>query len=283
MIISYPFWFLLCLSHNLFSAVLELFSPIPFIYFVSSLIMAMPFIIHHFENIYSLDEQSRPDSVKPTQLPQRHSSKNHSHAVCEPSTTGCQRTKAQHATMGYAEVPLDRPEQYLRRGGGVKPRRPTVQPRSCAKQKLLPPLPKTGGDTGNKANGPTNSAPNACCPAANDGGNRATTAAKRAIAQRTVLFRPRYVDTKHGDSHDLKQSGLQPMYVYQPTFGKLPNYLIKRIRDAALSEEMFRDAQVRKQPLCRYVTQEERAELLGVSVDIKTYSTTLLQFRYTFQ
>lgn len=232
--------------------------------------MAMPFIIHHCENIYSLDEPAVPASGKHMQPampppPPRYISKHRTNVACEPITAACGRKKALHATMGYAQVPLDQPDQYLRCGGGVKPMRPAAQHRSCAKLEQLPPLPNTAGDAVDRATVKTK---HACGPVTNDS-NRRDDNGKVASGKRAVFYRPRFVDTKHGATHDLKYSGLQPVYVYQPTFGKLPNYLIKRIRDAALRDEMVRDAQVRKQPLCRYVTQEERAELLGVSVKTK--------------
>lgn len=167
--------------------------------------------------------------------------------------------------MGYAEVPLNPPNKFLKRGGGVK-LKPPKNDHVCY-HKNLPPLPKFGGKKDKEGddeqpeaadNNDTNDQVNNVDCGGDGGGAKGTT-------HKTVRKLPRYVDSRTGDTHDLKPSGLMPTYVYQENYGKLPKYLIKRIHEAALQEEHFRDAQVRRQPLCRYVTQEERAELLGVT------------------
>lgn len=160
-------------------------------------------------------------------------------------------------TMGYAEVPLNPPEKYLKSGGGVKRKPAPIVPR-CTHSKL-PVVPKR--DAAGKQ--PTTGSANTDFKARN---------VNAAIKSAPVRPIPRYVDTRNGDSHDLKRSGCMPHYLYGSSFGKLPKYLIKRIRDTANEEQMFRDAEVRKQPLCRYVTQEERSELLGVRYYIYIYS-----------
>lgn len=184
--------------------------------------------------------------------------------------------------MGYALVPLNPPDKFLKRGGGVKPE-PRKKDHVCY-HKVLPPLPKFGGDKkkkgdGDNANGDGEQttegeennaegggggqvANDQCGNNSNEDGGATGGGGK---TYKTIRKIPRYVDTHWGDTHDLKSSGLMPTYVYQKNYGKLPKYLIKRIHEAALQEEQFRDAQVRRQPLCRYVTQEERGELLGVS------------------
>lgn len=225
--------------------------------------MAMPFIIHHDENIYSLDAKQSAKLKKPPRYSSKYRSK---------ITNEFEQSKSVHKTMGYAEVPLDPPDKFLKRGGGIKAKRP-VKDHVCF-HKNLPALPKQGGNKEKNAAGDDGNAVaeqglvddggDGCGGGGADGG-AAGSATGRQKPLRTIRIRPRYVDSNRGDTHDLKRSGLMPTYVYQADFGKLPKYLIKRIRDAALQEEMFRDAQVRKQPLCRYVTQEERAELLGVS------------------
>lgn len=156
--------------------------------------------------------------------------------------------KAFNKTMGYAEVPLDPPDKYLKTGGGVQ-RKPAPFGQRCVHQKL-PNVPKRDAAVRHTS-----------ASANTDFKARNINTVVKSAPMRPV---PRYVDTRTGDFHDLKRSGCMPCYVHTPKFGKLPKYLIKRIRDAAAQEELFRDEEVRKQPLCRYVTQEERAELLGV-------------------
>lgn len=175
--------------------------------------------------------------------------------------------------MGYADVPLNPPDKYLKRGGGVK-----IEQRKkdhVCYHKVLPPLPKFGGskkkdkeDDGQLAIGNENV--NDCGrETTNDDGCAEKFESAAGVKElKTIRKIPRYVDSCRGDTHDLKRSGLMPTYVYHENYGKLPKYLIKRIHEAALYEERYRDAQVRRQPLCRYVTQEERGELLGVSLAI---------------
>ena len=149
-------------------------------------------------------------------------------------------------TMGYPEVPLDPPHKYLKIGGGIHVKaKPTKRQCTAAPR---PPIPKK--IEVNK-------------PESKDFKKKNASAVIKSAPVRKM---PRFVDTKNGDFHDLKKSGLVPMYIYQPKFGNLPKYLIRRIRDAAKQEENLRDQEVRQQPLCRYVTQEERAELLGVFI-----------------
>lgn len=150
-----------------------------------------------------------------------------------------------HKTMGYAEVPLQLPQDYLKIGGGHHSKR--IEKDHKCYRRIMPPIPKRqdlkAAETKNFK-----------------------TANIETISKMTPKrTEPRYVDTKKGDYHDLRKSGLMPAYIYQPKFGKLPKYLINRIREVGRQEEMYRDEVAgSNQPLCRYVTQEERAELLGV-------------------
>lgn len=219
--------------------------------------MAMPFIIHHDENIYSMQEKETSKLMKPP----RYSSKYREHIITEYRPDPCN----DHRTMGYAVVPLDSPDKFLKRGGGFKPK-PAVKDHVCIRRPL-PPINKRktdkkdetdGGEENVEVDAPTDGAR---CNALDDADSRQKS---KATSASVAAVRPRFVDTIRGDVQDLRNSGMMPTYVYQKNFGKLPKYLIKRIRDAALQAEMFRDSQVRKQPLCRYVTQEERGELLGV-------------------
>lgn len=172
--------------------------------------------------------------------------------------------------MGYAEVPLNPPDKFLKRGAGFK-----IAPRKkdhICPRRPVPNLPKhvkknRGGDDGGQPTEDADAYTGGCPAVTGDacGGDGGGGAGEGGKTMKTIRKVPRYVDSRWGDTHDLKPSGLMPTYVYQKNYGKLPKYLINRIHDAALQEEQFRDSQVRRQPLCRYVTQEERGELLGVS------------------
>lgn len=170
-----------------------------------------------------------------------------------------------HQTMGFANTNLNPPSKFLKAGGGVHRKIPTIKEKCHHKKSAGNSIPKGGGGGGSGAGeggagGCGGGSGGGGCGGGGDGNMVNLPPPRRPP--------PRYVDRRFGDFHDLKRSGLMPSYVYQAKFGKLPAYLIKRIRDAAAQEELFRDEQVRKQPLCRYVTQEERAELLGVYINI---------------
>lgn len=149
--------------------------------------------------------------------------------------------------MGFAEVPVQLPQDYLKIGGGHHSKR--IEKDHECYRRTMPPIPKKQELAPTKVKNFKSANIETVCKMA----------PKRA--------EPRYVDTKNGAYHDLRKSGLMPAYVYQPKFGKLPKYLINRIREVERQEEMYRDEEAgSNQPLCRYVTQEERTELLGVII-----------------
>ncbi|XP_032678868.1 enkurin [Odontomachus brunneus] len=78
----------------------------------------------------------------------------------------------------------------------------------------------------------------------------------------------RSVDTRYGDTRDLKNSGLLPTYVHKKNYGKIPKFVALGTR-ASVSVETettrHRDLDEDKMPvipLCRYVDKEERKMLL---------------------
>lgn len=166
-----------------------------------------------------------------------------------------------HRTMGYAEIPLSSPKNYLKIGGGVHANRGEKDHVCVTRQ--MPPIPKFNNNMEQKKSDKNFTKENI----------------KIVTSAEPNRPLPRFVDTRNGDFHDLRKSGLMPVYIYQPKFGKLPKYLIKRIRDVAAQEQFFRDEESRKQPLCRYVTQEERMELIGVCVH---YLCRYFPFYYIF-
>lgn len=64
--------------------------------------------------------------------------------------------------------------------------------------------------------------------------------------------------------NQLCRAGLQPIYIYKPTFGKLPSYLKQRMMEAATEEDRQRAEQIRGQLLCQYVPGGERTAVLEV-------------------
>lgn len=153
--------------------------------------------------------------------------------------------KDYHRTMGYAVVPLDKPTEFLKIGNGIRPD-PVTLNHKCYRRNI-PAVPKPQPKRIQSA------------PPKNF--------QRKNIQQITALTsrkpNPRYVDTCRGDFHDLKKSGLTPVYVKHPTFGRVPKYLKKRIKELEMDEEIGRQKEINQQPLCRYVKQTERENVLN--------------------
>lgn len=67
-----------------------------------------------------------------------------------------------------------------------------------------------------------------------------------------------------GNKKELNR-GLEPRYIYTKTFGKTPGYLKKQMRKWETQAQRLKDFSGIDQPICRYITREERDELLEVS------------------
>lgn len=158
--------------------------------------------------------------------------------------------------MGWAEVPLNGPDEFTKMHSRITPPRPVTDRHRC---KPKPPIPEPITYRTGTANI-----------------NFRAKNIRSAVTAHPNRPLPRYVDTRNGDFHDLKKSGLVPKYIHQPQFGKIPKYLAKRIYDTNMQEEMYRKEQIRQQPLCRFITQPERTALLEVNnVMIVTMSTNI--------
>lgn len=153
--------------------------------------------------------------------------------------------KDYHRTMGYAEVHLESPAEFLKIGNGIRP--DPVTPNHKCFRRNIPPVPKLQPKR-------AQSAPPKNFKLKNIHEANALTSRKPV---------PRYVDTCRGDFHELKTSGLTPVYVKRPTFGRVPKYLKKRIKELQMDEEIARQKEINQQPLCRYVTQNERDDVLN--------------------
>ncbi|XP_029156621.1 enkurin [Nylanderia fulva] len=74
----------------------------------------------------------------------------------------------------------------------------------------------------------------------------------------------RYVDTRYGNAHDLKRSGLLPIYVHKKNYGKVPKFVVDTMKaDEVITHPNFNGDKISKIPLsCRYIDKEERRILL---------------------
>lgn len=67
----------------------------------------------------------------------------------------------------------------------------------------------------------------------------------------------------HGDSKDIKR-GLEPHFLHSSNFGKTPKYLKRLVEMREKDLQLVKDITVAEHPKCRYITKEERDELLAV-------------------
>ncbi|EFN74446.1 Enkurin [Camponotus floridanus] len=93
----------------------------------------------------------------------------------------------------------------------------------------------------------------------------------------------RFVDTRYGNTNDLKSSGLLPIYVHKKNYGKVPKFIaIDRKTDVSAETETikqrdFNGDKVSKISSCRYIDKEERKILLdGMK---KKWEETMRQFQ----
>lgn len=182
--------------------------------------------------------------------------------------------KEKHRTMGYAKIPIDTPDKFLKKNEGVK--KPEHKPDKEEKQKnehsKSAPVPKRDERGEIKHN-------------SDDFTKKNIENAKSAT---TKKIKPRRVDSEKGNVMNLEKSGLQPEYVNGSNFGKVPKFIEKRKNK--LNEEKKNKGESKNQNNtnyqsdvqnqnewqnqevgngnvnCRYISQEERLELLKVII-----------------
>lgn len=73
----------------------------------------------------------------------------------------------------------------------------------------------------------------------------------------------RVVIDRYGESKELSR-GLEPIHIYSSTFGRTPRYLQQLIKTKERDLQLKKDIYGTEQPKCRYITREERENLLAV-------------------
>ncbi|XP_052861408.1 enkurin [Anopheles cruzii] len=205
--------------------------------------MSIVNIYFHDENIYNV-EKKPPE--KPPKPPLYHS---RFEQQVRQETKSC---KDDHRTMGYSKIPLHGPGEFLKKNCGPRFRATKSAPvRLCTSHK--PPVPKP--------NEPRTMDGPAPCQVMK------VVDFKKENIQKVVTANPkkpraRYADTRKGDFHDLEKSGLTPIYMCKPKFGKIPQYLTRRKKDLAVQKERLVEETAQQKPRCSYISQEERVELL---------------------
>lgn len=158
--------------------------------------------------------------------------------------------KFSHRTMGYAQIPLDPPNKFLKSGTGIRAQQSPTN-HSCYRREQ-PPIPKLDRRR-------CQSAPMKNFKLINI--HLVTTAKPRKASAHIV-------ETKNGDCQHLLRSGLAPFYVNQPKFGEIPAYIKRRKKELQMKNEVARSEEIRRQPLYQFITQNDRNELLRVNFRI---------------
>lgn len=149
--------------------------------------------------------------------------------------------------MGYPEVPLESPDKFLKIGGGIRPEK-TCKDHECYRRDM-PRIPKLERRCQS-------------APAKNFKLENIRTVVEAKPRQPSA----KYVDRYKGDCFGLEGSGLHPKFIHQPKFGKVPNYLKRRIHEMQMEDEVARSEELKRQTLVRFVTRDERNELLRVMI-----------------
>ncbi|VVC38184.1 Enkurin domain [Cinara cedri] len=147
-----------------------------------------------------------------------------------------------HRTMGYAEVQLDPPTQFLKKNTR-QVIRPFVEKYKCDKKS--PRLPKQSLPCEEKPK-------------------------KNIIAQNIIdarrrvppLPKHRVQDSRNGHVIVLNEAGLEPTYVCKKNYGTTPKYIIKMYKEKETARQKEEDRVRAIKPLLRLLPQEEREGLL---------------------
>ncbi|CAL1530970.1 unnamed protein product [Lymnaea stagnalis] len=74
----------------------------------------------------------------------------------------------------------------------------------------------------------------------------------------------KYVDTRHGDVHNLIPSGFEPVFVHKKDFGEVPTYLVKRKEEVKRAQDEYDQyiAENFRRGALRQLTEDERHAIL---------------------
>lgn len=158
--------------------------------------------------------------------------------------------------MGYAEIPLNPPENFLKAGSGIH-KQTKLTNHTCYRREQ-PPIPKFERLR-------CQSAPVKNFELIN---------IQSLAASKPRKSSARFVETKNGDCQDLFRSGMAPFYVNQSKFGEIPEYLKRRKNELQMQNKIARREEIRRQPIYEFVTQDYRNVLLRV----KSFPFSFLYF-----
>lgn len=157
-----------------------------------------------------------------------------------------------HKTMGYAEVELDPPSQFLKKHTR-KEMRPFVEinkTKCCARKSIQRPC--DGAPTNASKKLPTKTPKNI----------RQTNIID-VIRRVPPLPRHRVQDTRNGHVIVLNEAGLEPTYVSKKNYGKTPAYIVKMYKEKEMAQLMETERKRAVKPPFRYLPEGERNEMLS--------------------
>lgn len=156
-----------------------------------------------------------------------------------------------HQTFGFSVEPLHPPSEYLRKRSrsAVAAVNPIQRDHNHFEVRLKAPLDDHGGRiVHHQVNH------------LKENIRRAESAKPR----RRVNFSHPKVDNHRGHFFELDRSGLVPKYVLQAKFGRVPQYLHERKKEAELRAQEEQERIRRSSPKPKLISEAERAELLRV-------------------
>lgn len=216
--------------------------------------MSVVLITQHNESIYNVTK--KPEGYQLTKEVIYHSQ--HDRRLKNEKTNP--KLHREKGTLGPAQLDLPKPNEYLKKNTGKPPMLPPEQMdpdyghHRCMKQSKWPPVPlrkQVLKEQDEKLIHPRK--------------DFITKNVKAAIAMKPKEPDRKIVVDRTGTKKELK-AGLQPEYIYSKVFAKIPQYLDKFIKVKERQEQARKDLAFKVQPKCRYITREQRDQLLSVSL-----------------
>lgn len=210
--------------------------------------MSIVLITHHDENIYDITKTSgEEDQSAPRHMTKFDKIVEKEHKI--------KPEDKRYGTMGPPEYPPPDPKAYLKKRTWKPPMRIPSQPgkyQACGMKKVPIPHPEE-----------TIKEYKERLKAISKKRNFIAENVKYVLTLKPKEPQKRLVVDCHGESKDINR-GLEPQFINSANFGKTPNYLkhFQVMREKRM--QLKKDIIVAEKPKCRYITKDEREELLAV-------------------
>lgn len=209
--------------------------------------MSVIFITEHDENIYSISAKDDAHRKKATKFRK----KNVKGDVTRERDIKEKPSGKKWGVMGPPSEELPDPCNFLKKHADIKMKtKQEPEKFQCLKTKKLPSVPRRS-EIAKQEDGKCKKK------------DFITENIKDVVHKKPKDPEKRVVIDRHGDTKELSR-GLVPQYIYSPTFGKTPEYLQRLIKMKEKVLQLKKDIYGTEQPKCRYITREERENLLAV-------------------